>query len=320
MILAAFGVEGHAPSDMDVEYDEASGRLNVTITHNVADPGTHFVDRVRVEVDGEEEVDEGYSDQPTSGTFTYLYNVTPQASEQIKVRAECNQGGDIEEEMEFDPWNGNGGNQTSGNASSDLDGAVADGEYDFSFSFGGGELEVHWSIVGSDLHMALVGQTSGWVSIGFDYSLTMADSDMVFGFVDGTGTVFVYDQWSRGSTGPHPPDTAEGGTYDITSFNGSEAGGVTTIEFGRPLDTGDAKDRVIPSSGSMKVIWATGTSDAFDMHTQAGFGTIDFVTGEASEEIKVGLWPYHAALMGAGTAVMLVGIVIGMTQRKKKWW
>jgi len=307
---------------MVVDYDGGTGSLNVTITHHVSDPETHYVDRLRVEVDGDEEVDEDYTSQPTADTFTYTFNVSANASVQIKVRTECNQGGDIEEEIEFgeDPGNGIDDNQTTGDPSAEIDGLVAAGEYDFSFSFGGGELEVHWSIVGSDLHMALVGETPGWISFGFDYSRTMADSDMVFGYVDGTGTAVVYDQWSFDPVGPHPSDTSLGGTYDITAFNGTEADGVTTIEFVRPLDTGDPRDNVIPTQGSMRIIWATGSSDTIGMHSRAGFGTIDFFTGEASEDEKVELWPYHALLMGAGTAAMLAGILIGIIWRKKRWW
>ncbi|MFW3146937.1 MAG: DOMON domain-containing protein, partial [Thermoplasmatota archaeon] len=154
-----------------------------------------------------------------------------------------------------------------------LDGIVSSDEYDDSASFGGGSFEVHWTVNGSRIWMALVAQTTGWVSIGFEPSVAMKDADMVFGWVE-ADLAKTEDHWGTGMT-THARDEELGGSYDLFSFNGTESGGVTTIEFIRELDTGDAYDRVIPSNGSLNIIWAIGgDDDPTSTHAQRGTGTL----------------------------------------------
>ncbi|MGA1822720.1 MAG: DOMON domain-containing protein, partial [Thermoplasmatota archaeon] len=155
-----------------------------------------------------------------------------------------------------------------------LDGLISDGEYDDSASFGDGSFVVHWSINGSMIWMAMVGQSEGWVSIGFEPTTMMKDADMLIGWVDGGGPG-LWDTYSTGELGPHPVDTDLGGTDDIIAFNGTESGGFTTIEFIRELTTGDSYDKDIPTTGSLNIIWGLGSSDDPESsHTQRGSGTI----------------------------------------------
>ena len=157
----------------------------------------------------------------------------------------------------------------------DLDGVVEDGEYTNEASFGGGDFTVYWLIEGGNITMAISGKTTGWVTIGFDPSSAMKDADMVFGWVSG-GTPDTSDQYSVGTFGPHSPDTSLGGTDDIIDYSGTEAGGVTTMEFKRKLDTGDTYDNIIPSTGTMNIIWALGATDTITVkHVQKGSGTLD---------------------------------------------
>jgi len=209
---------------------------------------------------------------------------------------------------------GNGGGDKP-----DLDGIIAQNEYSFNGSFGGGLVEVHWKVEGDDINIAMVGKTTGWVSIGIGYSTAMKDSDMIFGWVRTDGTVQVVDTYSTGPNGPHPPDTEQGGTNDITSFGGKEVNGITTIEFVRKLDTGDTKDNPIPRNGTVKILWAVGGSDSLDsMHdrSKAGYGEMNIVSGETTSKDPVVLWPFHAVFMTLGSAGMIAAWV---AQRRKKW-
>ena len=161
-----------------------------------------------------------------------------------------------------------------------LDGVVSEGEYDESASFGDGIFIVHYTVNGSLIRMAMVGQTEGWLSIGFEPSSMMKDADIIIGWVDGDEPGLL-DTFSIGELGPHPVDTDLGGTHDIISYNGTESGGFTTIEFIRELDTDDSYDKVIPSSGSINIIWGLGSSDDPESsHTQRGAGTLLLYSGE----------------------------------------
>ncbi len=42
---------------------------------------------------------------------------------------------------------------------------------------------------------------------------------------------YMFDMFSTGSTGPHPPDTELGGTFDILEFNAKEQTAGTVVEF-----------------------------------------------------------------------------------------
>ena len=102
----------------------------------------------------------------------------------------------------------------------------------------------------------------------------MKDADMVFGFVK-DGETTVYDLFSTGSFGPHPPDTELGGTHDILEYGGKEEGGFTTIEFKRALDTGDEYDNPL-FPGMNKIIWSYGSSDSLAIkHSTRGYGEIN---------------------------------------------
>ncbi len=201
----------------------------------------------------------------------------------------------------------------------DLDGIISKDEYEFNGTFGNGLLIIHWRVVDGSIRIALVGRTTGWVSIGIDYSTAMADSDMIIGWVTSDGTVHVVDAFSTGPTGPHPADVDLGGTNDITSFGGKEINGITTVEFIRELDTGDTKDRPIPVNGTVKIIWAIGSTDSFnDPHTNTkrGYGTINIISGETTSEEPVVLWPVHALFMTLGVGGMLAATIV---LYRRKW-
>lgn len=98
IVLCLFLVIGniviaHAPSSMNLEYNSVTERLTVDITHSVADGDTHYVDNIRVTVNGETEINQDYTSQSGS-SFTYTYeDVYANETDTIEVLANCNQGG-----------------------------------------------------------------------------------------------------------------------------------------------------------------------------------------------------------------------------------
>jgi len=202
-----------------------------------------------------------------------------------------------------------------------LDGVIAPGEYEFSSRFKGGNFVIYWRVEGDAVHFAMVGKTSGWVSLGLGPGKAMKDADMYIGWVTNGGEVFLVDAYSTGAVGPHPPDTDLGGTDDILAYGGIESNGFTVIEFKRLLVTGDRYDKNIPAYGRVNIIWATGPSDGFNtMHQRDGSGRLDFGTGESKEDDDVELWPLHAGPLGAGLASMAAAVLIAVFYRKKGWW
>lgn len=247
--------------------------------------------------------------------FTYFSpEVDLDTDETITISAEKDGYNDGFKQLQFtityQPTNGN---------DHTLDGTIDADEYEYSVSFAGGDYKLHWRLDGELIHMAMEGKTNGWVAIGFEPKKRMEDADMVFGWVMDNGIVEVVDAYSTGQTGPHPPDTDLEGTDDILAFGGAENNGWTIIEFIRLLDTDDDFDNKLREKGEIDIIWAMGSNDNFeDKHSKVGSGTIDLATGEASEDIL--LWPIHAILMVLGFVFMVIGSIIALFMKKKRWW
>ncbi|MCK5252296.1 MAG: hypothetical protein KAQ96_05075, partial [Thermoplasmata archaeon] len=155
-----------------------------------------------------------------------------------------------------------------------IDGTVDAGEYDLMVKLDSDRYEIHWTYDGADIYVAIRGQTTGWIAIGFDPTDRMKDADMVYGWVDSVGGLTIFDLYATGVNGPHPEDTQQGGTYDLLDAAGTEDSGWTTLEFTRKLNTGDTYDNVIPTTGTIPIIWAVGPSDSFTaQHIRRG-GTV----------------------------------------------
>ncbi len=201
------------------------------------------------------------------------------------------------------------------------DGVIGRGEYPFRAEFKGGDFILHWNVAGDRAAFAMEAETPGWVSIGFEPTAVMENADMIVGWVDGQGKVFVLDCFSTGMFGPHPPDTDLGGTEDIISYGGSETGGRTVIEFLRPLTSRDPYDRNLPPSGGVDVIWAFGGTDNFEnIHAAAGSGSINLASGDSRTRRGGPFLPLHASAMALALLLMAVAAGVARFLRKKTWW
>ncbi|MDF0591259.1 DUF2202 domain-containing protein [Candidatus Methanocrinis natronophilus] len=157
------------------------------------------------------------------------------------------------------------------------DGIIAEGEYSGyalligpgGLGYPGGDLEVFWRTDEEHLYMALRGETTGWMAIGFDPREWKKGADVVIGRVDGKEAI-VEDQYIIDFFGPHIPDVELGGTDDILESGGLEKDGVTVIEFKRRLDTGDDFDRAIVPDEDLPIIWSISRSqDLTEIHDVA---------------------------------------------------
>jgi hypothetical protein len=152
------------------------------------------------------------------------------------------------------------------------DGTISPGEYPSSSAYG--SYEIYWNSDSTHIYAAIRAKTGGWVSVALKPESRMKNADMVFGYVE-DGTVSIFDMYSTGDFGPHPPDTDQGGSDDILEFGGAESGGFTTIEFKRALDTGDSKDNTL-TPGTNRILWAYGSGDSISQkHAGRGYGEIE---------------------------------------------
>jgi hypothetical protein len=170
------------------------------------------------------------------------------------------------------------------------DGVVGENEYSRTMvvagparsGYSGGEMEISWRNDGGYLYMALKGETSGWLSIGFDPLEWMKDADVIWGTVD-DGEAIVLDEHSTGNYGPHEDDTILGGSYDILESGGSEADGHTVVEFKRRLNTGDEFDKALAPGQSVSIIWAMADSKSRSMKHNVAYGEAILVLTSENE-------------------------------------
>lgn len=211
----------------------------------------------------------------------------------------------------------------------DIDGTIAAGEYGNRLSFAAGDFLLYWEVAGDTVHFGIQARAEGWVCLGIEPTQAMAEADMVFGWVEAGGKAGALDCYSTGLFGPHPPDEELGGGHHILSFAGSEQGGITTFEFSRALETGDAYDKALSQEEEHKIIWASGDSDNYlDPHNRRGSATISLTGGQASAQAEgtaqpdlyALLYRVHGALMSTSFLLLLVGMFFPRYFKRKKWW
>lgn len=118
-----------------------------------------------------------------------------------------------------------------------------------------------WKLEGDSLYIRLSAPTEGWVAVGFNPSKVMKGADYKLAYVEGSET-FIEDHFGTGLFG-HKSDLSIGGQSNFTLISGSESGGVTTVEFSIPLNSGDEYDTVLNRGDEVKVLLAYGSRDNF---------------------------------------------------------
>lgn len=133
---------------------------------------------------------------------------------------------------------------------------------DYAHTVEAKKISFSWNVDGDNLAGKISGKTEGWVGVGFNPSEKMKDANFVVGYVK-KGKVVIADEFGTTKTG-HKKDTKVGGADNVTVVGGSEEGGVTTIEFVIPLNSGDEKDGAIDPAGDTVLLLAYGAGrDSF---------------------------------------------------------
>jgi len=133
-----------------------------------------------------------------------------------------------------------------------VDGVVHPAEYSFSQDFD--ELSLYANRTADALYLALVGNTTGWVSVGLG-SLKMDGATIFMGFVGSDGKVQFKPQVGSG----HSHKDAGGDVAaTIISYAMKEAGGKTTLEIAlKPAAY------IKAGQSALQVIYAEGTEKSY---------------------------------------------------------
>jgi hypothetical protein len=133
-----------------------------------------------------------------------------------------------------------------------VDGVVNPAEYSFSQDFG--ELSLYANRTTDALYLGLVGNTTGWVSVGLG-SLKMDGSTIFIGFVGSDGKVQFKPQAGSGHSHKDPgADVAA----TIISYAMKEAGGKTTLEIALKPPA-----YIKAAQSALQVIYAQGTEKSY---------------------------------------------------------
>jgi hypothetical protein len=142
------------------------------------------------------------------------------------------------------------------------DGVIAPGEYAHQVTIG--QVTLYWRNDTDYLYLAAEAQTSGWLGVGLDPQNQMQGADFVIAAAQGNALA-VYDAYGQAPVGAtHPQDTDIGGSDDFIASAVLQQDGWVRVEVVKPLDSGDAYDRVLQPGGTYAVIVATGTDMQFN--------------------------------------------------------
>lgn len=112
--ISATNVQAHSPSITNLEYDSSANMLSVSFSHYVGGDPDHYVNLVRISVNGTEILSEPYTSQP-GDTFQYTYNIDANTGATIQVSAFCSQSGSDTQTMTVsDTTDSNGGGDEGG--------------------------------------------------------------------------------------------------------------------------------------------------------------------------------------------------------------
>jgi uncharacterized membrane protein YozB (DUF420 family) len=89
LAVLPLSVEANSPQSVAVEYDAASGKLNVTIAHASLDTSTHYIAQVVIERNAVVNITADYTTQPTNDVFTYTYLISAVDGDVLRATAKC---------------------------------------------------------------------------------------------------------------------------------------------------------------------------------------------------------------------------------------
>jgi hypothetical protein len=113
---------------------------------------------------------------------------------------------------------------------------------------------MHWNLTQDTIYIGLRGNANGWLAVGFAQTASMAPADVVMGYFSG-GTIHINDYYTTAHSTP-----TKDPNQDIEDKNGARNGNTLEVEFSRPLNTGDSRDRPVNPFAQFDLIYALANS------------------------------------------------------------
>jgi hypothetical protein len=149
-----------------------------------------------------------------------------------------------------------------------LDGAIAEGEYANTVAHAESGSNLYWTIEGETLHMGFTLPSAGWAGIGWLPEMTNRKAGgeiLIVTMVD--GAVQVLDMFQESARGEPEMDTQN----DFANAVAVHDGAVWTVEFSRPLVTGDPMDvDVVPGTPMVFMLANSNVMDPSRAHPRDG--------------------------------------------------
>ena len=92
----------HSPTAIVGYYDFNTQDLHVTVTHNVLNPSTHFIQEIEVLRNGIHVANRTYSSQTSTAGLEDTFGISAEDGDIFNITAICNQGGEITLEVVAD--------------------------------------------------------------------------------------------------------------------------------------------------------------------------------------------------------------------------
>jgi hypothetical protein len=344
LMLLAFNpgtIKAHSASDLVLSYDFPNQTLNITVTHFVGDPNTHYIAETTILKNSVLFDTIVNTSQPTTDTFVYGHPVPAADGDILQVTVTCNAFGSLTDQITVV---GPPPSDTE-DPTIDIETPTANITYNTDstpITIGGTASDnffvasVYWDNSASGGSGTATGTTSWTASV----PLVLGENNITVSAIDfstGLGTdnfTVIYTPTVADTTDPMISITTPttGQTHETSStpisIGGTASDNVNVVNITwENAATGESGTAAGTDSWSVSVPLAEGSnpitltaSDSFGNTASASI-TVDYEPsvpgpGEDTEN----LWVFHATLMTIGFALLVLAIVISTGLRKMKWW
>lgn len=160
-----------------------------------------------------------------------------------------------------------------------IDGSIGDGEYANSFVDDATDAVLHWTVDGSDIHLAFTFPSRGWAGIGWlaEQTNRKAGGDILIVTMR-DGAPVLLDMFQESARGEPDLDDAHGGSNSYTAFAATFENEVWTVEATRPLATGQDTDvDIVPGQPMILMFAYANVMDVTRAHARSTSGGAHYV-------------------------------------------
>jgi desulfoferrodoxin (superoxide reductase-like protein) len=112
MMLLAVPLLAHRPTGVVLDYDSETSILSISVTHSVNNSSKHYVNKVIVELNGKEIIEQKFKRQTDDELQEVVYKVIDaKEGDKIAVTAYCNISGKKKASLEIMAQEGDGGSE-----------------------------------------------------------------------------------------------------------------------------------------------------------------------------------------------------------------